>query len=122
MKTANFLFAALCAAFLAPGCRVRDVRTATVRTQGIASDEGLAVATAALKALPDSRLTNKRGDKRTCFEVVSFDRATGDLTVRYDSMKIGVKNIEEALARAGFDTPSFPADPKAPRRRGSGGG
>ena len=114
MKVSFSRLAAICAftAAAASGCRVRDVRNATIATTGIETDADLAAVTAALKELPDSRLTNRRQDKRTCFEVVAFDKASGALTVRYDSMKIGTKNIEEAIANAGFGTPTFPAKPR----------
>lgn len=115
--------AALCAAALFAGCRVRDVRTVSIATTGIETDKDLAAAVNALKVLPDSRLTNKRGDRRMCLEVVSFDGETGELRVRYDSMKVGVKNLEEALSKAGFGTPGFkPAEKKGPEKRDAGRG
>lgn len=115
------MLAAACAATLALcGCRVRDVRTATIRVGGL-DESGLAAVESSLKALPDTRLTNKRGDRRMCMQIESFDPATGDLTIRYDSMKVGVRNLEEAISLAGFDTPSFPAASPDKRRSGRGG-
>ena len=37
----------------------------------------------------------------------------GQVTVTYDSMKLALKNLEFAIASAGFDAGTTPADPKA---------
>ena len=37
----------------------------------------------------------------------------GQVTVTYDSMKLGLRNLEFAVASAGFDAGTTPADPKA---------
>ena len=37
----------------------------------------------------------------------------GQVTVTYDSMKLGLKNLEFAIASAGFDAGTTPADSKA---------
>ncbi len=121
MNIPTSTFFALCAAALLAGCRVRDVRTVTIRAEGLRDEAGLAAVRASLSTLPDTRLTNRRGDKRMCMEIVAHDFSTGDLTIRYDSMKVGKKNLEEAISKAGFDTPGFPAAPPEKRRAGRGG-
>lgn len=103
----------LLAAAAASGCRVRDVRTTTIRVPGLRNEACSNQIARALARLPDSRYTNDRNDAEMCLRIEKVDYATGDLTVRYDSMKVGVRNLEDAIARAGFDTPTFPADATA---------
>ena len=81
---------------------MRDVRTAELRVPGVADEASLAKARAALRTLPDSRLSNRTGDDEKCLRV-DADFAAGTLTVRYDSMKVGTKNLVDALAKAGFE-------------------
>lgn len=113
MKATTILSVLLAAALLGGGCRVRDVRTATLTSPDLTDAARLAVAEKALRALPDSRFRNEAGSREMCFRIVGTNFAEGTITVRYDSMKIGTKNLEDALARAGFETASFPADPAA---------
>ena len=103
----------LLAALAASGCRVRDVRTATVRVPGLRNEACSNEIAKALARLPDSRFTSDRNNPEMSLRIEKIDYATGDLTVRYDSMKVGVRNLEDAIARAGFDTPTFPADEAA---------
>lgn len=105
------LLAALSAAtlLLAGGCRVRDVRTVELRVPGVADEASLAKARAALRALPDSRLSNETGNAEKCLDVrADFD--SGTMTVRYDSMKVGTKNLVDALSRAGFEAEEVRGD------------
>ncbi|MBR1609184.1 MAG: hypothetical protein IJ678_06170 [Kiritimatiellae bacterium] len=106
--------AALAAAFLcACGCRVRDVRTVAFRVEGLDGPESLARAEAALAKLPDSRLRDAmpaKGEKaERCLKIISADYETGELVVRYDAMKVGLKNLQWELAGAGFGNDGFPA-------------
>ena len=101
------------AALAASGCRVRDVRTATVRVPGLRNAACSNEIAKALARLPDSRYTSDRDNPEMSLKNEKIDYETGDLTVRYDSMKVGVRNLEDAIARAGFDTPTFPADEAA---------
>ena len=89
------------------------MRTATVRVPGLRNEACSNRIVAALATLPDSRFSNDRNDAGRSLRIEKIDYATGDLTVRYDSMKVGVRNLEDAIARAGFDTPTFPADEAA---------
>ena len=66
------------AALLAGGCRVRDVRTVELRVPGVADEASLAKARAALRALPDSRLSNETGNADKCLDVQA-DFASGTL-------------------------------------------
>ena len=97
------------AAVLAGGCRVRDVRTAELRVPAVADEASLAQARAALRTLPDSRLSNRTGDDEKCLDVQA-DFASGTLKVRYDSMKVGTKNRVDALAKAGFEAEEIRGD------------
>ena len=101
------LFAA--AALLAGGCRVRDVRTVELRVPGVADEASLAKARAALRTLPDSRLSNETGNADRGRDGRA-DFATGTLKVRYDSMKVGTKNLVDALAKAGFEAEEIRGD------------
>ena len=97
----------------AAGCRVRDVRTATIRVPGLRNEACSNEIAKALSRLPDTRLADDRNDTEMCLRIEAVDFATGDLTVRYDSMRVGVRNLEDAIAGAGFDTPTFPANEAA---------
>lgn len=101
------------AVLFSAGCRVRDVRRATIVVPEIRNEACLTEAKTFLKMLPDSRFTNNRGDETMCLLVEQADFATGTLTIRYDAMKVGIRNLEDALSKAGFHTPTFPADAAA---------
>lgn len=110
MRVASAFALLLAAAALAAGgCRVRDVRTVELRVPGVADEAALAKARAALRSLPDSRISNRTGDADKCLRV-DADFAAGTLTVRYDSMKVGTKNLVDALARAGFEAEEIRPD------------
>ena len=70
----------------------------------------LVKAQAALRALPDSRLSNRTGDGERCLLVLSMNFETGTMKVRYDSMKVGTKNLVDALAKAGFEAEEIRGD------------
>ena len=108
MKTAALLPALLCAALLAGGCRVRDVRTVDLRVSGITDAAALAKAEAALRRLPDSRLSDAAGAREGSFRVLAMDYGRGVISLRYDSMKVGVRNLTDALTAAGFEADKLP--------------
>jgi copper chaperone CopZ len=96
--------AAVAVVFLAAsgGCRLSDVREATVRVPGVRNAAAAAVvrrAVGTLKGVETDRL--------------AFDFARGTVLVRYDSMQLGLKNIEHAIRDAGFDANELPANPAA---------
>lgn len=72
------------------GCRRTDVRDFTVDVPGL---------TAANMPLVMSALAPYAGVERGS---VKFDEAAHRLTLRYDSMQLAKKNIEMAIAQAGF--------------------
>ena len=50
---------------------------------------------------------------REMLVIQSIDYSTGSIVVRYDSMKVGTKNLEDAIAQAGFAAGPFPANKEA---------
>ncbi len=99
-----FLVMALAGALLA-GCRVSDVRDVQVKVPAMASEADLQKVREALRPL-----IGVNQDKTT------YDLATRTVNVRYDSMQIAHKNIEIAIAEAGYEANGIPAIPKAPAR------
>lgn len=91
----------LCLALM--GCRVQDLREATLKVPALSNDAAYTVVTNALDTLPG----------REKLQVLSVDYAKHELTVRYDSMKVGTKNLEDAIAQAGLAAGPFPANPAA---------
>lgn len=103
MKSVVLLFPLLLAAMIFSGCRVRDVKTVTLVAPEVRNAACSNVVAKALYALPGSKY----------LEIESVDYATGAITLRYDSMKVGTKNLEDAIAQAGFAAGPFPANPEA---------
>lgn len=80
------------------GCRVSDVREMTVNVPGMASEADAQRINAALSPLVGL-------DK----DHIVFDIEARMVRVRYDSMNIAHKNIEIAIAEAGYDANSIKA-------------
>jgi copper chaperone CopZ len=80
------------------GCRVSDVRTLTVSVPAMSAAEDVEKIKKALAAL--------NGIDR---EKTSFDVASRKVVVTYDSMVLAHKNIEIAIAEAGFDANAIKA-------------
>jgi copper chaperone CopZ len=98
--TPYILSAAILGAAVAGGCRQQDFRTAEVRVPNVingACEKRVRDALAPLKGI----------------EMNLVGVTNGVLYVRYDSMQLGLKNIEHAVKDAGFDANEFPADPAA---------
>jgi len=106
MKAALLLIPLFLAATLPTGCRVRHIKTTTVLAPDVRNPACSNVVDAALRTLPG----------REHLRIESIDYATGAITVRYDSMKVGTKNLEAAIAEAGFAAGPFPANPEAAAR------
>ncbi len=100
MKRILHVFAIAVLILAAAGCRQTDVRTARV-------DVPTVINAACEKRVRDA-LASLAGVKLDTLAVTN-----GVLTVRYDSMMLGLKNIEHAIKDAGFDANEFPADPDA---------
>ena len=80
------------------GCRVSDVREMTVKVPAMASEED---AQRIRKALAPLNGVNK--------ELAVFDTKEHQITLTYDSMMIAHKNIEIAIAEAGYEANGIPA-------------
>ena len=91
---------ALALAILCAGCRQKDYRTAKVQVPNVINE-------ACEKRVRDA-LRPLKGIEMDLVGVTN-----GILYVRYDSMQLGLKNIEHAVKDAGFDANEFPADPQA---------
>ena len=85
-KTAMVLFCLLAAA----GCRRTDVREFTISIPSMAPGDHAAVTGA---------LAMYGGVDKSSY---AFDDAAHTLTLRYDSMQVAKKNLELAIAKAGF--------------------
>ncbi|HPS07616.1 MAG TPA: heavy-metal-associated domain-containing protein [Kiritimatiellia bacterium] len=90
MKYVLSLFALM--GVLVAGCRVSDVREMTVNVPAMSSDADVQRVRAALATLGGV-------DK----EKTVYDVPSHTVKVRYDSMQIAHKNIEIAIAEAGYD-------------------
>jgi copper chaperone CopZ len=88
---------------LITGCRVSDVRTHVVRVPEMARQEDAEQIRKAL--LPLNGLQREK---------TVFDLSQRKVTVTYDSMMIAHKNIEIAIAEAGFTANAIPAIRPAP--------
>lgn len=84
------------------GCRLTDERVAVIRTPDIRN--------AACADRASRQLLALRGIQR---ESLKFDLEQGTVTVVYDSMMLGIKNLEHAISDAGFSANELPADPRA---------
>ena len=80
------------------GCRVSDVREMTVSVPAMVSESDVQRIRAALAPLGGL-------DK----EKTTYDVASHTVRVRYDSMVIAHKNIEIAIAEAGYNANNIPA-------------
>lgn len=82
------------------GCRQQDFRTAEVKVPNVfnsACEQRVRDALASIKGI----------------QMKTLEFKDGVMTVRYDSMMLGMKNIEHAIKDAGFDANEFTADPSA---------
>jgi Copper chaperone len=98
--TMKAIFTVLAAvALLVAGCRVSDKREMTVNLPGMASQADIETVRKAVTALPG-------------IEKDSLAFSNGRLTLTYDSMQVAKKNIEIAIAEAGFDANGIKAVPQ----------
>ncbi len=87
-------------AFGVAGCRQVDIRTKTIPVTQMKN--------AACEKLITTALAKTDG-----VFVDKISVGPGQVTVTYDSMKVGLRNLEFVIAEAGFDAGTTPADPKA---------
>jgi len=107
MKHILHIFAAFALLLAAAGCRQTDVRTARVEVPTVINAACEKRVRAALAPLAG-------GDpQRPAVHLDTLAVTNGVLTVRYDSMMLGLKNIEHAIKDAGFAANEFPPDPEA---------
>ena len=85
---------------LAVGCRQTDIRTKTIKVPQMKNDRCARLVVTSL-GRTDGVLPDK---------IVSGDR---QVTVTYDSMKVGLRNLEYSISAVGFDAGDTPADAKA---------
>lgn len=82
------------------GCRQVDIRTRTLKVPQMKNDRCARIVVTALGktdgVMPDRIQTGDR-----------------TVTVTYDSMKVGLRNLEYVIAAAGFDAGDTPAEAKA---------
>lgn len=74
------------------GCRIRDERELAVKVPQMQSEKDVMHVRAALLTL-----------KGLSMKEAKFDLANHMVTVRFDSMVVAYKNIEIAIAEAGYD-------------------
>ena len=97
-----FILAFLVASALS-GCRVSDTKVATLVAPEVRNSACSNIVASALMSLPGNDI----------LQIESIDYSTGSIVVRYDSMKVGTKNLEDAIAQAGFAAGPFPANKEA---------
>lgn len=112
---------------LATGCRLKDIRTVTLHAKGVrcpacatavirslattaelSPDQAVAVDEAAQTATASWKDPARNNTAAVSKVVVHY--GTGDIDVTYDSMKLAIKNLEFAVAAAGYDVQSLPYD------------
>lgn len=86
------MLVALAGALLFSGCRISDIRVLTVNVPGLSSEADIAHIRQAL-----APLNGVDKDK------MAFDLKAHTVVVTFDSMVVANKNIEIAIAEAGYD-------------------
>lgn len=96
------VFALVTGVLLVVSCRRHDLRTVRIDVPEMHNE---ACAELVKKAL--SRVENVKYAK------TEVDLEKRRVIVTYESLKLSLKNVEFAIAKAGFDANDIPADPKA---------
>lgn len=104
MKQKVAIASAVLAVFMAlvSGCRLRDERTVVISTPGIHNEACVARARAELLKL-----------KGVEYQQIVFDLKERTVTITYDSMQLGRKNLEHAICDAGFAANDLDPTPEA---------
>jgi copper chaperone CopZ len=87
---------------LGAGCRKQDIRIARITVPQMNNQACVDRVVSIVRRVP-----GVQGD------LVTVDRERRDVAVPYESLKLSLKNIEYALAKAGFQANNIPADEKA---------
>lgn len=105
MKTAQLLILAILAMFMV-SCRRSDIKEAII---SVPEMRNRACADIIVRAL-SSQIGVKGGPD------IKIDLVTRTVTVEYESLVTALKNVEYAIAKAGFSANEIPADPEAAKK------
>lgn len=95
----GFGVAGMVALALLSGCRQRDIRVTDVRVPQATTAAVQAEIRAAIGAIDG-------------VDAAGAVFSNGVMTVHYDSMKLGIKNIEHAIKDIGYDANDFKGEPR----------
>ncbi|MCX7591418.1 MAG: heavy-metal-associated domain-containing protein [Kiritimatiellae bacterium] len=84
------------------GCRRHDYRTVRIDVPGMKNEACREIVLRTVKTIPGVRP-----------ESIRCDHSARCVVLTYDSLVLSMKNIEMAIAKAGFDANDVPADPAA---------
>ena len=103
---------ALAAALSASGCRTKDVRTVVITVPEMRCAQCKATIERALVSLNAGMGVqfDKGAGGKMGAPMIRFDLEKHTVTVTYDSMMMGVKNLEFAIAEAGYGVVAKPYD------------
>ena len=103
MKMKTVMWAVAIGLVLAASCRKQDIRTVIIRVPGMKTEACRERVVAAIGATAYG----------VEMDTVEADVGSRTVTLDYDSMKLSLKNIEAAIAEAGFRANEVPPDPAA---------
>jgi len=97
MKVRRVFVLSMGLAVIGAACRMQDMREVQIRVPGMRCERCAQQVTDALRKLEGVRLDS-----------VEADGEQGLVFLRYDSMRVARKNLEHAIADAGFDVDTKP--------------
>lgn len=103
MKMLRVSLVLLSVVVLSLGCRKTDVRTVVIRVPGMINRQ---CADIIVNALRQARYGVR-------MDSIETDLEMRRIVLKYDSMKLSLKNVEFTIAKAGFQANVVPADEKA---------
>jgi copper chaperone CopZ len=116
MKRISLALLAL-AALCCVSCRKQDIRTAVLEVPGMknqsCADRIVKAVATELAAGPADDATPQRIQAVVLSGAIKTDLDRKVVTVTYDSLRLSLKNLEFAAAKAGFAANNTPADPEA---------
>ncbi len=117
MKRYLLIALVIAPAILLSSCRKEDVRTVVIEVPAMknqaCADRVVNALAEELAAGPTDDVTRQRVHAVIASGVISTDIERRTATVVYDSLKLALKNLEFAVAKAGFDANNTPAEPQA---------